>query len=183
MPLLAAAARRVQLIVFDADGVLTDGGLYVGNEAREHAFQRFDVRDGVAVAMLRRAGIRLAIVSSRESEAVRRRAVELGIEDVYQVSPFAKVATVEIMLTRDGLDWSQVAFLADDLPDVALLERVGVPAAVGDAVPEVRCRAMWCGSARGGHGAVREFTEALLRARGEWDGLVNDYLKESREGG
>ena len=75
-----------------------------------------------------------------------------------------------------------MAFLADDLPDLALLERVAVAAAVGDAVPEVRSRAMWCGSAKGGHGAVREFTEALLRARGEWDVLVNDYLKESREG-
>ena len=182
MPIPADVASCVELIVFDADGVLTDGGVYVGNDGPEYAFQRFDVRDGVAVAMLRRAGLRLAIVSSRQSKAVRVRAADLGITDVHQVTPFAKVATVESMLARYGLDWSQVAFLADDLPDVALLERVGVAAAVGDAVPEVKCRAIWCGSARGGHGAVREFTEALLRARGEWDVLVNDYLKESREG-
>ena len=74
-----------------------------------------------------------------------------------------------------------MAFLADDLPDAALLERVGLPAAVGDAVAEVRSRALWCGTSRGGHGAVREFAEALLRARGQWEMLVNDYLQESRE--
>lgn len=182
MSIPGAVARRIELIVFDADGVLTDGGVWVTDAAEPSAIQRFDIRDGVGIALLVRAGLDLAVVSSRESAAVTKRATELGIERVHQVSPYGKVSTVEEMLRRDGRSWSQVAFLADDLPDAALLERVGLPAAVGDAVPEIRQRAVWCATAAGGRGAVREFVEALLRARGQWTRIVEEYVEESRAG-
>ncbi len=176
-------ARELRLVVLDADGVLTDGGIYVadGPDGRPYGLRRFHVRDGMGVHFLRKAGLEVAVVSGKQSAAVRARAEELGIEDVHQVGPFDKVRTVAGLVERLGCGWGQVACLADDLADLPLLERVGLPAAVSDAAPEVRSRAVWRSTVRGGHGAVREFAEALLRARGEWSRLVEAYLAAGRE--
>ncbi len=184
MPIPGEIATQIQLIVFDADGVLTDCGIFVGEDAdgRTIELQRFDVQDGVAIAMLRRAGFKLAVVSSRQSAAVRARAKELGIQEVHQVDPFVKVAVVEELAHREDLDWSRVACLGDDLTDLALMEKVALPAAVANAVREVRRAAMWQGTVMGGRGAVREFAEALLAARGEWDRRVEEYLEACRGG-
>lgn len=184
MELSPELARRVALVVLDADGVLTDGGIYVveGRDGAVRGLRRFHVRDGLGIYLLRRAGIALAVVSGTESVPVRARARELGIGEVHQVPAFQKLRTVEGILERSGLGWEQVACLADDLADLAVLERVGLPAAVGDAVPEVREAAAWVGRAPGGAGAVREFAEALLRARGEWEGNLRAYLEASRRG-
>ena len=180
-------AGAIRLVVLDADGVLTDGGIYVadGVDGRPFQLRRFHVRDGLGVVMLRRAGIEPVVVSGRDSPAVRARADELRIDEVHQVSPDRKVEVVERLLQERGLGWGEAACLADDLADAALLERVGLPAAVADAVPEVRERADWIATRRGGDAAVREFVEALLGARGQWDGLVEDYLDAGRrpEGG
>ncbi|HKK08821.1 MAG TPA: hypothetical protein VKA44_08055 [Gemmatimonadota bacterium] len=185
-PIDRESASRIRLVVLDADGVLTDGGIYVADGVDGEPFQlrRFHVRDGVGLHLLRRAGVEPVVVSGRSSPAVRARAAELGIEEVRQVSPWEKVGVVGGMLERRGLAWTEAACLADDLPDLAVLERVGLPAAVADAVPEVRARAAWCGELPGGAGAVREFVEALLRARGAWDGQVEAYVRRARgEGG
>lgn len=172
-------AERVRLLVLDADGVLTDGGIYVadGVEGRAYQLRRFHVRDGMAVHLLREAGVEPVVVSGRESPAVRERARELRIAEVRQVSPYEKVPVVGGMLEERGLGWEAAACLADDLADAALLERVALPAAVADAVSEVRERADWVGEQPGGSGAVREFVEALLRARGDWDQLVEGFLQ------
>jgi 3-deoxy-D-manno-octulosonate 8-phosphate phosphatase (KDO 8-P phosphatase) len=177
-------AARIELIVFDADGVLTDGGIFVGEDAdgRTFALQRFDVQDGLGIAMLRRAGFKLAVVSSRRSAAVRARAEELGIAEIHQVDPFTKVAVVEELALREGVDWAGIACLGDDLTDLALMEKVALPAAVANAVPEVRRVARWEATVEGGRGAVREFAEALLGARGEWDLRVEEYLEACRRG-
>ena len=177
-----AVARAIRLVVLDADGVLTDGGIYVadGLDGRPFQLRRFHVRDGLGVVMLRRAGIEPIVVSGRDSPAVRARADELRIDEVHQVSPDRKVEVVGGLLEERGLGWEEAACVADDLADAALLERVGLPAAVADAVPEVLERADWVATRRGGDAAVREFVEALLEARGEWDGLVEAYLDAGR---
>ncbi len=178
-------ARRVRLLVLDADGVLTDGGIYVadGLDGRPFQLRRFHVRDGLAVHFLREAGVEPVIVSGRDSPALRERARELGIDEIHQVPPHRKVPVVESMLDERGLAWSAVASLADDLADAALMERAALPGAVADAVPEVRERAAWISETPGGHGAVREFTEALLRARDQWDELVEAYVGRGAGGG
>lgn len=177
----AELARRIRLVVLDVDGVLTDGGIYLAeSESGEVAgFRRFHVQDGIGVYMLHRADIEVALVSAKQSAAVRERARQLRIEEVHQVHWDGKVGAVAGMLERRGLEWGDVACLADDLADLALLERVGLPAAVANAVPEVKDLATWEGRVPGGSGAVREFSEALLRARGEWDDLVTQYVRRA----
>lgn len=182
-PIEPGAARRVELVVLDVDGVLTDAGIYwtdpVGEEPR--GIRRFDVRDGLGLYMLHRAGIPVALVSGKESPAVRARAEELGIDEVHQVPPGRKVPVVRTLLEERDLSWEDAACLGDDLPDLALLRRVGLPAVVADATREVSDEAVWRASRPGGHGAVREFCEALLRARGRWTELVENYASESDE--
>lgn len=177
-----AVATAIRFLVLDADGVLTDGGIYIadGVDGQPFGLRRFHVRDGVGIHLLRASGIEPVIVSGRSSAAVRARALELGIEEVHQVSPWDKVAVVEGLLEARGLEWAQAACLADDLPDLAVLERVRLPAAVADAAPEIRAQAAWCSELPGGTGAVREFAEALLRARGAWEERVAHYLRRAR---
>lgn len=180
-PIDPSAAREIGLVVFDVDGVLTDAGIYwtdpVDGEAR--GVRRFDVRDGMGIHMLSRAEIPVALVSGKDSPAVRTRGHELGIEEVHQVHPARKVEIVGELLDARGLGWARAACLGDDLPDLALLRRVGFPAAVADATRDVADVARWQASSRGGHGAVREFSEALLRARGVWSDLVEAYVTEA----
>jgi len=175
------AARRVGLVVFDVDGVLTDAGIYWTDplEGEARGVRRFDVRDGMGIHMLRRADIPVALVSGKHSPAVRARGRELGIDEVHQVPPARKVEVVRELLESRSLGWDAAACLGDDLPDLALLRRVGFPAAVADATREVADAARWRSSARGGHGAVREFAEGLLRGRGQWTELVEEYVAES----
>jgi 3-deoxy-D-manno-octulosonate 8-phosphate phosphatase (KDO 8-P phosphatase) len=176
------AARRIELVVLDVDGVLTDGGLYLA-ESESGAItglRRFHVHDGIGVYMLHHAGIDVSLVSAKRSAAVRERARQLRIGEVHQVHWEGKVEAVAGMLRARGLAWENVACLADDLADLAVLERAGLPAAVANAVPEVRRLAAWQGTVPGGSGAVREFSEALLRARGEWDDLVERYVRRGR---
>lgn len=172
-------ARRIRVVILDADGVLTDGGIYVADgEGEPFESRRFHVHDGVGIIMLRRAGVTVAIVSGKLSRAVRARAADLGLDEVHQVDPHDKLPTVEAVLGRAGAGWDAAAFLADDIADLPVLGEVALPAAVPNAAPEVRAAAAWEGAVPGGGGAVREFAEALLRARGEWSGLVDDYVAE-----
>lgn len=177
-------ARNVELVVLDADGVLTDGGIYVADGVGGEPFQlrRFHVRDGMAVHLLRQAGIEPVVVSGRDSPAVRDRARELRIDEVHQVTPWNKVPVIEGILDERALSWSRTACLADDLADIAVMEEVALPACVADAVPEIRSRADWIGQRPGGRAAVREFTEELLTARRQWDDVVEAYLERARGG-
>lgn len=179
----ADVAGRIRLVILDSDGVMTDGGIYtsVDAEGRSFGMRRFHVQDGIAVFLLRRAGVRVAIVSGKLSPALDARGRELGIDDVFTVDARDKLATVAGLLVRDGIEWSEVACLGDDLADLPLLERVGLPGAVANAVPEVRAAAAWHGQRAGGDGAVREFAEALLRVDGRWTDLLEAYLSECRD--
>ena len=176
----AARARAVKLVIFDVDGVLTDAGVYTGLDGagRPIELKRFDVQDGLGIKLLQRAGIDVAFVSGRASEATRLRAEELGVSECHQDPDARKVPLAEGILARTGASWAQTAMLADDLPDLAVFRRVGLRAAVANAQPEVLALAHWRTSARGGSGAAREFCRALLVARGEWDRLVEEYERE-----
>jgi 3-deoxy-D-manno-octulosonate 8-phosphate phosphatase (KDO 8-P phosphatase) len=125
---------------------------------------------------LRIAGIRLAIVTGRVSESVRHRAKELGIEDVAQDPQAMKLAGLTRILDQRKIDWADVAFVGDDFPDTPIMRKVGLPVAVGNAVPEVRQIAKVQLERAGGRGAVREFAEMLLKARGEWERTWNTYV-------
>jgi 3-deoxy-D-manno-octulosonate 8-phosphate phosphatase (KDO 8-P phosphatase) len=173
------AARRVRLLALDVDGVLTDNGVYIGAVAGERVeLKRFDIQDGLGLALLAGTGIRVALVSGRRSEATALRARELHIDEVIQDSGARKVPALGDLLTRLKLAWDEVAFVGDDLADLPVLQRVGLPIAVANAVEEVKAAAAYVTEAAGGRGAVREVVTAVLRARGEYEGAVDRYLAE-----
>lgn len=173
-------AEKVRLVVLDVDGVLTDSGVYMGAlpNGEPLEMKRFDIQDGLGIRFLQWGGIEVAIVSGRVSEATAIRARELDITECHQDGGAQKIRAIQGILDRMGLDWDQVAMLADDLPDLAVLRKVGVPAVVGNATPEAREAAVWQGEREGGHGAVREFCEAILRGRGDWSLLVEGYVMD-----
>ena len=159
------------------DGVLTDNAIWVGPVAGERVeLKRFDIQDGLGLGLLRSTSVQVAWVSGRLSEATALRARELRIPTVIQDAGARKVPAIEALLAEKRLAWDEVAFVGDDLADLPVLRRVGLPIAVANAVAEVKAVAHWVSSAAGGYGAVREIVEALLRARGEWDQAVAGYL-------
>lgn len=172
-------ASRIRLVLLDVDGVLTDGGLYVGvpPDGQRLELKRFDIQDGLGIRLLRAAGVEVAAVSGRFSAATEARAHELGIEECHQDRDGDKLPLVRRLLERKGYAWEEVAHVADDLADLPVLRAVALPVAVANAVPEVRREALWCTSRPGGRGAVREFVRRLLEARGEWDAQVAEYVR------
>jgi 3-deoxy-D-manno-octulosonate 8-phosphate phosphatase (KDO 8-P phosphatase) len=160
-----ARAGAIRLLVLDVDGVLTDGGLYYGPSGEE--VKRFDVQDGLALAVAGRAGLAIAVVSGRDSEAVTRRMTELGITELHQ-GVQDKRAVLTALCSRLGLDARQIAVMGDDLTDLPLMRSAGLALAPFNAVREVRNVADWTARRRGGEGAVREAIEWLLRARKAW---------------
>jgi len=176
-----ALARRIRLVCFDVDGVLTDGGIILGDAAGSRVeLKRYDIQDGLGVVLLRQAGIRTAIITGRESQSVALRAEELHVDDVIQDRHARKVPALAALIGRLGFSWDEVAFVGDDLPDLGVLRRVGLPVCVGNATAEVRRVASVQLTRHGGAGAVREFVELLLTARGEWVTQVEAYVA-SRE--
>jgi 3-deoxy-D-manno-octulosonate 8-phosphate phosphatase (KDO 8-P phosphatase) len=184
-PLPRDVAKGIRLVVLDVDGVLTDGGVYVGRLPGGEGLEmkRFDIQDGLGVKMLQWAGIEVAVVSGRISHATTLRIQELEIQEIHQDGGAQKIKAIQGILGRLGLEWRQVAMLGDDLPDLAVLRKVGVPAVVANATEEVRKVAVWQGRRHGGRGAVREFCEANLRGRGDWDELVEAYVAARNGGG
>jgi 3-deoxy-D-manno-octulosonate 8-phosphate phosphatase (KDO 8-P phosphatase) len=175
-PIPAELARRVKLVVLDVDGVLTDGGVYVGLRSGEE-LKRFDIQDGLGMKLLERAGLDVVIVSGRYSEATQIRAGELGVE-CYQDKTAHKIPSVKKVMERLDVAWDEVAMVGDDIPDVAVLRKVGLKVAVANAVPLVAAMADWRTVRKGGHGAVREFCDALLLARGQLQEIVEGYVAE-----
>jgi 3-deoxy-D-manno-octulosonate 8-phosphate phosphatase (KDO 8-P phosphatase) len=174
-----AAAHAVRLVGIDVDGVLTDGGIYLGAvDGTPLEFKRYDIQDGLGIHFLRKAGIRVAILTGRVSDSVRLRAAELEVDDLAQDASAFKLPAFRRILARHEIGPEEAAFVGDDFPDMALLRIVGLPVAVGNAVAEVRnvCRLHL--TRQGGRGAVREFAEILLRARGDWDALWEAYVAE-----
>jgi 3-deoxy-D-manno-octulosonate 8-phosphate phosphatase (KDO 8-P phosphatase) len=170
---LHARARRLRLILLDVDGVLTDGTVAIhsaGGEAKS-----FHIRDGAAIVWAGREDLEIGFLSGRPSAATSRRASELGVKLVFQTGPDKVRSYVEILAARQFED-DQVAYMADDLLDLAVLDRVGLSAAPADAAAEVRARVHWVSAHPGGRGAVRELLELVLRAQGKWDRIVQGFL-------
>jgi 3-deoxy-D-manno-octulosonate 8-phosphate phosphatase (KDO 8-P phosphatase) len=173
----SATAARIKLVCFDVDGVLTDGGVYLGDAGGTRIeLKRYDIQDGLGIKMLQQAGLLTAIITGRVSESVALRAQELGVDELVQDNQARKVPALRAMLAKRGLDWSECAFVGDDLPDLGVMRLVGLPIAVGNATAEARRAATLTLTRHGGAGAVREFCELLLRARGEWDTQVEAYV-------
>lgn len=178
----ATDAARIRLVCFDVDGVLTDGGIVLGDVAGARVeLKKYDIQDGLGIVMLRQAGLLTAIITGRESESVALRAKELQVDELVQDRQARKVGALSELLDRRGIDWSEVAFVGDDLPDLGVMRRVGMPVCVANASPEARRAATLQLTRSGGAGAVREFCEILLRARGEWDRQVEAYVSSRSE--
>lgn len=177
-----ATALRVKLVCFDVDGVLTDGGIYLGDVAgQRQEFKRYDIQDGLGIKLLQRAGIEVALLTGRVSESVALRARELAISEVVQDEHARKLPALHRLLARKGIHVSEVAFVGDDLPDLAVLRVVGLPVVVANGSADAARVARVRLTRTGGHGAAREFCELLLRARGEWDALVEWYVRSRME--
>jgi 3-deoxy-D-manno-octulosonate 8-phosphate phosphatase (KDO 8-P phosphatase) len=158
---------------------MTDGGIYLGEVAGQRLeFKRYDIQDGIGITMLQKAGIRVAIVTGRVSESVRHRAAELNIDDVSQDPNAQKLPGFLAILAKHGIAAADTAYLGDDLPDAPILKLVGLPVAVGNAVPEIRAVTTLHLKGTGGRGAIREFAELLLKARGEWKAIADAYVAE-----
>ena len=172
MKRIEAAARKVELILSGVDGVLTDGGILFDNQGIES--KQFHNRDGIGIRLWRRAGYRFGVITERNSHIVKVRSVELGIQDVRQGIEDKLVAARELW-QQLGLAPEQVCYVGVDLPDLATLRSVGFGVAVADAVPEVVKVADYVTQLPGGKGAVREAIEVILKARRQWDDLVERF--------
>jgi 3-deoxy-D-manno-octulosonate 8-phosphate phosphatase (KDO 8-P phosphatase) len=172
-------ARSIRLVGLDVDGVMTDGGIYLGAaDGHPVELKRYEIQDGLGVHLLQRAGLRVVIVTGRVSESVRLRALELDVDDVAQDARAHKLPAFLAMLDRHGNAPSEAAVDGDEVPDLAVHRLVGLPVAVGNAVPEVRAACSLQLARHGGRGAVREFAEVLLKARGQWDEVTEAYVQE-----
>jgi 3-deoxy-D-manno-octulosonate 8-phosphate phosphatase (KDO 8-P phosphatase) len=168
---LRARAAKIAVCGFDSDGTLTDRGMYhdsQGNEGR-----RFDVRDGIAMKWAADLGFGIVVVSGRASRALDYRMEDLGLPVFQSVKD--KVKVLDKFCRERGVGADRVAYLGDDLPDLAAMQWCGLPMAVADAHPEIRRVAAWTTPSPGGHGAAREALEALLDASGRWETVLKHY--------
>lgn len=164
---LKARLAGVRLAVFDLDGVFTDGRFYLADDGSEA--KAFHTQDGYGIRMLIKAGFEVAIISGRKSRAAEIRMAELGVQHTF-FSCKDKVATFEALASQLGVAPSAALYAGDDIPDAALMEAVGVPVAVANAVPEIRRKALYVTGRSGGFGAVREICELLIDARAVAEG-------------
>ncbi len=172
-PALRKRAARVRLLLMDVDGVLTDGHIYLqslpdGTAAEMKAFSAYD---GAGLHLARVGGLRTGVITGRDSAAVTRRAEEVGMEFVYQ-GRAEKLGAYEEILRKAGLSDADVAYIADDLPDLPVLARAGLAVAVANAVPEIKKAAHHVTARSGGSGAVREVIELVLKVQGKWAAAI-----------
>lgn len=166
-------AQAIRLVLFDVDGVLTDGQIYLGNDGQE--FKAFHSRDGHGLVMLQQTGVAAGVITGRRSEVVRARMAELGIAHVFQGVRY-KLAAYEELLGRLGLADEAVSFVGDDWVDLPIMRRVGLAIAPADAHPLVARHAHWQTPSAGGRGAAREVCELVMEAQGTLAGALADYL-------
>ena len=173
---VAGRAARIKLLLFDVDGVLTDGRILIHGDGTESKV--FDIKDGTGLVWARRAGLTVGLLSARTSAATEQRAAQLGITLLRQGVARKLDAYADILADLNVTD-EQVAYMGDDILDLPVLLRAGLAASPSDAVDEVRARVHWVARAAGGHGAARELVELVLRAQGTWTALLDDYVAEA----
>jgi 3-deoxy-D-manno-octulosonate 8-phosphate phosphatase (KDO 8-P phosphatase) len=167
-----SVANNIVLAVFDVDGVMTDGKITYASNGEET--KSFDIRDGLGMKLLSQAGITVAIITGRHSPMVKQRALDLGIGDVIQGREDKLVALTELC-TQHGIELNAAAYMGDDLPDLSAVASAGLGATPANGHAEVKSAATWVAESCGGDGAVREFVEALLIARGQWQEVVKAF--------
>ena len=166
-------AAAIRLIVFDVDGVLTDGGLFIGDDGQE--YKAFNSKDGHGMVMLQTSGVEIAIITGRTSEVVRIRMASLGIERIYQ-GKREKLPAYEELKQITGLTDEQIAYVGDDVVDLPVMTRVGFAVAVQDAHPLTKQHAHWVTPSGGGRGAAREVCELIMDAQGTLPAALQPYL-------
>ena len=173
-----AKAAKIKLLLFDVDGVLTDGKILMHADGSES--KTFDIKDGTGIVWAQRAGLTVGILSARTSAATSQRAAQLGITLIHQ-GVKSKLDTYDQIADSLLLEDEQVAYMGDDVLDLPVLTRVGLAAAPADAVEAVRSRVHWVSRCQGGAGAARELIELILRAQHRWDPLVASYLSPAQD--
>ena len=169
-------ASHIKLLLMDCDGVLTDGRLMLLENGGEQ--KQFNVRDGHGIVLLHRAGLKSGIISGRSSTLVERRATELGMDPQFVCQgSLNKIKDFEEMIAKSDFAEHEIAFIGDDVTDIPLMQRVEFSVAVADAVAETSSVAHYVTAAPGGHGAVREVAEIILKAQGHWTTLMKRYFK------
>ncbi len=170
---LKKRAARIEVLLMDVDGTMTDGSVTLLSQADGTALEikSFDAHDGQGLTLARTGGLRTGCITGRESAALLRRAHEMKMEFIYMKQPLKMPAYEEILRTT-GVPDAAVAYIGDDLPDIPLMQRVGLAIAVGDAVPEVKKAAHYTTRALAGHGAVREAVELVLKSKGIWEAMI-----------
>ncbi len=167
-----ARARRIKLLLMDCDGVLTDGRLWLMADGDEQ--KSFHARDGQGISLFHRAGLKTGIISGRTSSAVERRAQELKMSYVRQYAK-DKIKALDEILAEAGVTANECAYIGDDVADIPVMQRVALAVAVADAVPETKQAAHYVTKLNGGHGAVREVTDLILKAQGKWDEAMKRF--------
>jgi len=165
-------ARRIKLLLMDCDGVLTDGRIELLENGDEQ--KTFHARDGQGISLFHRAGFKTGIISGRTSSAVERRAQNLGMSYVRQYAK-DKIKALDEIMAEAGISIDECAYIGDDLADIPVMLRVELAVAVADAVVETKQAAHYVTELRGGHGAVREVTDLILKAQGRWNELMKQF--------
>lgn len=173
-PALKKRAAKIKVVLMDVDGTITDGSVTLLSQPDGSAIEikTFDAHDGQGMTLGRTAGLRMGVITGRESAALRRRMKEMSVEFVYEKQP-QKIAAYEDILRKTGVKEEEVAFLGDDLPDLPVMNRVGLAVAVGDAADEVKRAAHYTTMRNGGKGAARELIELILKSKGVWEELID----------
>jgi len=169
---LTEVCSKIELILSDVDGVMTDGGIQILDDGQQ--LVKFHIRDGMGVRLWRETGRRFGIVTGRKVESIRRRAADLWL-DIVRLGIDDKLPEVDALAAEFGLTRGQVCYIGDDLLDLAVIQSVGMGVAVADAVEDVRRAATYVTSVRGGQGAVREVVELILKNTGRWDDVLKRY--------
>lgn len=166
-------ASKIRLMIFDVDGVLTDGSLYIGDDGIE--YKAFNVKDGLGMKLLQKSGVEVAIITAKQSNLVKIRMEGLGIKHLYQ-GQHKKLPAFESLRKQLGLDYDQVAYVGDDVIDLPVMRKVGLSIAVADAHALVKEHAHWQTRANGGKAAAREACEMIMQAQGNLERLLGEYL-------
>ncbi len=167
-------ALKVKLFLLDVDGVLTDGRLYYTQEGEE--IKVFNVKDGFGIKLAQKAGIEIGIISGRSSNALHKRLKDLGIEEIF-TGKKDKLSALENIVKRKNIKTEEIAYMGDDLVDIPVMKRVGFPIAVRDAEDIVKEYAVYVTEREGGKGAVREAIETILKLKGVFDDILQDYVR------
>ncbi|MEO5803206.1 MAG: HAD hydrolase family protein [Verrucomicrobiota bacterium] len=174
---LSAKLARVKIFLCDVDGILTDGSVFIGQAGE---MKQFSIQDGLGLKLLQREGIKVGWISNRPSRVTLRRAEELKLDFLSQ-DKASKVAAAEKILARAGLNWADACYMGDDIVDLCLLTRAGLAISVPNGIAEAKKAADYVTKAAGGHGAVREVVELILKAQKKWNRLVQEYTSGRHE--